>query len=81
MLASSQELDLLLDQLAGCFDLILFDASPLDSWSAARIASYVDATLIVRDARATSKADVALAADRLRRLGVTGIGVVDNFCS
>lgn len=80
MLATSQELDLLLDHLAGCFDLVLFDASPLDSWSTARIASSVDATLIVRDARATSKADVALAADRLHRLGVTGVGVIDNFC-
>ncbi len=81
VLASPQELDVLLDRVAGCFDLVLFDASPLDSWSAARIASFVDSTLIVRDIRTTSEAEVSLAAERLRALGVTGIGVVANFCS
>jgi len=80
MLASSRELDSLLDRIVGCFDLVLFDASPLDSWSVARIASFIDAALLVRDVRTTSETDASLAADRLRGLGVNGIGVVANFC-
>lgn len=74
------ELDQLIAKLAGCFDLVMFDGPVIRSWATARIASAVDSSLIIRDARSTSKSDVALAADHLRKQGVRGIGVVDNFC-
>ncbi|MCD0458361.1 division plane positioning ATPase MipZ [Roseiconus lacunae] len=77
--ATSMDLDRLIDHLHGCFDLILFDGPAVNSWATARLASSVDSCLIVRDARLTGKSNVALAAATLRRQGVQGIGVVDNF--
>ncbi|QDV88043.1 P-loop NTPase [Planctomycetes bacterium TBK1r] len=74
------EIDLLLEQLDGCFDLLLFDGPVAGAWATPQIAAAVDSSLIVRDARRTSPSEVALAAAQLRRQGVKGIGVVDNFC-
>ena len=73
------ELDCLTDRLTGCFDLVMFDSSSVDDWATQRIASSIDSALIVRDVRSTSTAEIALAANRLRHLGLRGIGVVDNF--
>lgn len=70
----------LIDRLQGCFDLVMFDGSMIRSWSAQQIAAAVDSSLIVRDVRSTSKSDIAIAANALRKKGVRGIGVVDNFC-
>jgi Mrp family chromosome partitioning ATPase len=77
---TSMEIDRLLGRLEGCFDLVIFDGPTIHSWATARIASAVDSSLIIRDTRSTLETDVATAADRLRRQGVQGIGVVDNFC-
>ncbi|QEG02541.1 Tyrosine-protein kinase YwqD [Stieleria maiorica] len=77
---TATEIDRLLEQLDGCFDLLLFDGPVAAAWATPQIASAVDSSLIVRDARTTSKHAVATAAVKLRRQGVQGIGVVDNFC-
>lgn len=77
---TSMEIDRLMGRLEGCFDLVIYDGPAIDSWATPRIASAVDSSLIVRDTRSTSKPDVALAAEQLRRQGVQGIGIVDNFC-
>ncbi|QDV46946.1 Tyrosine-protein kinase YwqD [Stieleria neptunia] len=74
------EIDQLLEQLDGCFDLLLFDGPVAGAWATPQIAAAVDSSLIVRDARRTSPSEVASAAAQLRRQGVVGIGVVDNFC-
>ena len=77
---TSMEIDRLLGRLEGCFDLVIFDGPKIDSWATARIAAAVDSSLIIRDTRTTQETEVVIAADRLRRQGVQGIGVVDNFC-
>ncbi|MCC9599635.1 hypothetical protein LOC67_03605 [Stieleria sp. JC731] len=77
--ATSLDLDRLIDQLHRCFDLVLFDGPCVNNWATARLASAVDSCLIVRDARTTDKKQISFAAASLKRQGVQGIGVVDNF--
>lgn len=74
------DLDQLLDAINNAFDLVLFDTPTIDSWITHKIASATDSSLLVRDMRRTSASEVELAADRLRRMGVRGVGVIENFC-
>ncbi|MCO8123935.1 AAA family ATPase [Stieleria sp. TO1_6] len=76
---TAMEVDRLLGRLDGCFDLVMFDGPVFNSWATARIVSAADSGLIVRDARNTDPQAVADAAEQLRRHGIQGIGVVDNF--
>ncbi|OYP30321.1 division plane positioning ATPase MipZ [Rhodopirellula sp. MGV] len=77
--ATSMDLDRLIDQIHGCFDLVIFDGPIASSWATPRIASSVDSCLIVRDARITHHDAITRAAEILKRQGVQGIGIVDNF--
>jgi Mrp family chromosome partitioning ATPase len=74
------EMEQMMDQIEGCFDLVMYDGPSANCWATSNIAAVVDSGLIVRDTRTRSKADIAFAAERLRRQGVRGLGVVDNFC-
>jgi Mrp family chromosome partitioning ATPase len=78
---TSLELDQLRDQITAGFDLVVFDGSPVKSWTSLHLARGVDSSLIVRDVRSASQQDVNAAAELLRRHGVRGIGVIENFCS
>ncbi len=79
MAVTPADVDQLLTQLKNCFDLVIFDGGTIGSWATARIATAVDSSLIVRDTRLTTMNEVSLAADQLRRKGIRGIGVIDNF--
>lgn len=78
---TAMEMDRLLGRLEGCFDLVIYDGPVAQFWATARIAAAIDSCLIVRDARKTRTKQVTWAAQQLQNCGVTGIGVVDNFCS
>ncbi|MEL6104459.1 MAG: cellulose synthase operon protein YhjQ/BcsQ [Planctomycetota bacterium] len=78
---SPNETERLLQIVDGMFDLIIFDAPQVNSWITQQMATIVDSGLIVRDTRSTSHSEVGEIAEFLRGQGLTGLGVVDNFCN
>lgn len=78
---SPNETERMLQSLDGLFDLIVFDAPQVNSWATQQLAAVVDSSLIVRDTRSTSQAEISTIAESLRGQGLTGLGVVDNFCN
>ncbi|NND96515.1 MAG: hypothetical protein HKN47_04200 [Pirellulaceae bacterium] len=77
--ASDSEIDRLMQNLNGQFDLIVVDAPSGDNPITGKFATLVDTAVIARDA---SRTDPHVANDltyRLRGCGLQGIGIVENF--
>lgn len=72
----STDLRRLLRKLKNCFDLVIVDCGA----SAVAEVSMCDTALIVRDVHRTKALEVETLAMSLRRNGLQGIGVVENFC-
>ncbi|WP_404310313.1 tyrosine-protein kinase family protein [Neorhodopirellula lusitana] len=70
------ELKQLLEKLKASFDLVVVDCGA----SEVRSASLCDTALVVRDMQNTKALEVETLAISLRRSGLQGVGVVENFC-
>lgn len=72
-------------QLRAAYDLVLIDTAPLGAQSEASFTAtptamfHPDAAILVRDARATSGAQVQAAVRALRAAGVSTWGIIENF--
>ena len=74
-----EPLSRLLQELERVTDFVLLDSAPiLDLADTLPIASVVDAVLLVADAEATTRAELARACSELRQVGATVVGVVLN---
>ncbi|MCC9641302.1 P-loop NTPase [Rhodopirellula sp. JC740] len=73
---STSELEQVIERLKQSFDLVIVDCGT----SAFASAGLCDSALIVRDTSRCEADDVETLAQALRRQGVTGVGVVENFC-
>ncbi|TWT98879.1 AAA family ATPase [Neorhodopirellula pilleata] len=70
------DLRLLLRKLKTCFDLVVVDCGV----SAFAEVGLCDTALIVRDVHRTKAHEVETLARSLRRSGVQGVGVIENYC-
>ena len=73
---TSSELEQVVERLKQSFDLVIIDCGT----SALSTASLCDSALVVRDASRTDVSEIEALVDDLRRNGLTGIGIVENFC-
>ena len=77
--ATEYETAQLLEMLRGKFDLIVVDTPSQESSTNFPAATAIDSALIVRDPSRSGDGVISRLSDRLRAIGVQGIGVVDNF--
>ncbi|GAB5512435.1 MAG: AAA family ATPase [Rhodopirellula baltica] len=73
---ASSELEQVVERLKQSFDLVIIDCGT----SALATASLCDSALVVRDASRTDVSEIESLVNELRRTGLTGIGIVENFC-
>ncbi|KLU02122.1 Tyrosine-protein kinase Wzc [Rhodopirellula islandica] len=73
---ASSELEQVVERLKQSFDLVIIDCGT----AALSTASLCDSALIVRDMSRTNESDVEALVSELRRNGLTGVGIVENFC-
>ncbi|WDQ18832.1 CpsD/CapB family tyrosine-protein kinase [Rhodopirellula sp. P2] len=73
---ASSELEQVVERLKQSFDLVIIDCGT----AALSTASLCDSALIVRDMSRTNGSEVEALVDELRRNGLTGVGIVENFC-
>jgi len=75
-----QEFDQMMSQLRESFDLIVVDGA---HWAAASVAlqpsTSIDAAIVVVDARNRDADRLSRIQNDLRRVGVAGLGIVENF--
>lgn len=75
----SDEFDRMMSQLRESFDLIVVDGAHWEAASIALRSSSVDAAIVVVDSRNRDANRLARVQDDLRRVGVAGLGIVENF--
>ncbi|WP_431192288.1 AAA family ATPase [Rhodopirellula bahusiensis] len=73
---ASSELEQVIERLKQSFDLVIIDCGT----SALSTASLCDSALVVRDAGRTDVSEIETLVQELRRNGLTGVGIVENFC-
>ena len=73
------EFDYLVNQLRDAFDLVIIDGAAWCDDSSVSQTQLVDAAIMVVDARHRDAAQEAVIQNALRRAGVAGLGMVENF--
>jgi Mrp family chromosome partitioning ATPase len=73
---ASSELEQVVERLKQSFDLVIIDCGT----AALATAGLCDSALIVRDVSRTDESEVETLVNDLRRNGLTGVGIVENFC-
>ncbi len=78
----SQEFDRMMSHLRESFDLIVIDGAPWETMAVAlQDATTVDAAILVVDVRDRDVSRESKIQSDLRRAGVAGLGIVENFVS
>ncbi len=78
----SQEFDRMMSHLRESFDLIVIDGAPWETMAVAlQHATTVDAAILVVDVRDRDVSRESKIQSDLRRAGVAGLGIVENFVS
>jgi Mrp family chromosome partitioning ATPase len=76
---STSEFDTLMSHLRDAFDLIVVDGAAMASQPAIDVGSSIDAAIMVVDSRNRNSDEEVAVQNHLRRAGVTGLGIVENF--
>lgn len=73
------EFDTLMSQLRDAFDLIVVDGAAMGNRPAIEVGKSIDAAIMVVDSRNRNSDEEVAVQNYLRRAGVTGLGLVENF--
>lgn len=76
---TADEFDTLMSQLRDAFDLVVVDGAAMASRPAIEVGRSVDAAIMVVDSRNRNFDEEVAVQNYLRRAGVTGLGLVENF--
>ena len=76
---TADEFDTLMSHLRDAFDLIVVDGAAMASRPAIEVGRSVDAAIMVVDSRNRNSDEEVAVQNYLRRAGVTGLGLVENF--
>jgi Mrp family chromosome partitioning ATPase len=68
-----------MSQLRDAFDLIVVDGAAMGNRPAIEVGKSIDAAIMVVDSRNRNSDEEVAVQNYLRRAGVTGLGLVENF--